>query len=842
MAGPEIHTNLNGGLDSSAASRTGTDSNPHQHLLNEYLNATGESTTEQTKATDKVGGGGGGGDQVQVKPNQLLVDAQNSAKEIATLLQSGANPQETIQYTDSSGQVHESTIADRVSQLKDQINQDCQNAITGADAIDQKDISKQLDSNAQQLEPLAKQFGLDVNDPQFDQKVQQLEQYYGNSAQAGTIQQIAELAQQRDVLNSQRMAPATARFGYAMLKADGFTDNPVASLESMAQTGQPKPTAQELADAHMLIGQAGRLNDEAKNSPLFQQVDQTVSGQYEQNQSQKGQLIVSEIAQAKQLEAAGQKDKAEAMYKKAYEDGEGIDQKFIAAQLRIPANANNPQVAQALIGILSDVKDARLDYANFLNKQGKYSDALPIALKVGADTPEFAQNDPSYNQIVQKAMFGDSQGVGDLASMQQKFASLMQDKKYSEAKDELDKIKGAYQTAKDQLTRDDSTLDAQKKTIDDQITNLQKQKDTMDPTEYKIEQQRLNDEKTVMENAAKQNAAFEKQGGYYDYLTGMVAYCQGDKKTAHSNFEAAKNEDPDLAKNDQLQLDKLIDDTKEKGWFERNWHAIATVGAVVAGVAVGVAVGCLTGPGGIAAGIGTTGAILAAVGGGAVAGGLAYSGIKGAAVGFDKVGWNDFATGAFTGALSAVPGMQLGGSLLAGTAVAGGETAIAAGTDAAVTAGTSGAVEAGTAGLTEAGATGLTEAGAETTAAGAGTTAAGWGARAVSLAGRFGINGTSLAVGTGVSAAQQGWNVAYNGESWGDAAKNFATGSLTNAMTVGMGGRAFSGGGTLFSRSLNFLGFAGGTGLVSSGIEVGTDAYIQHTYKPLDLNNEKQAA
>lgn len=673
-------------------------------------------------------------DQTIVYPNKLISEAQSAGKEIASYLQGGRSLTDIIQYRDAQGQIREMTVGDRIDSLKTLINQDCQNAITAAnELVKQKpNLEKDLGNVTAQLQTAAQSMGLDYNSPNFRD-------------QALNNPQLADLAKQQALLQSERMAPGAAMLTYAMLKAGGLTENPAASMESFRTTGMPKPSQQELNDAFLLVSQAGRTNQEIFNSPLYANVNTAVKADYAQTQQEKGNQIVTMLKQADQMSQSGDATKAEEMYKNAWKLGEGIDQKFLAAQLQLKDNQNNPQVSQALVGILSDVKEARMHYANFLVKQGKYGDALPIALSVGADTPEFAQQDPTYNKLVSDATFGKSLPQGELQAEQAKFAQLMQDKKYDEATTVLDKLTKNFQDTKATLDSGSTTLAATKKDLDTKLQDLEKKKDTTDKKEYDIEKARLENEKKVIDQNEKMNADFLKQGSYLKYLQGVLAYSKDDKDTAHALFEEVKKTDPELAGKKELQIDQLLDATKHQNWFQRNWHAIATIGAVVAGVAVGIGVGLLTGPGGIAAGIGTTAAIMGAVGGGAVAGGLVYSGVKGAAVGFDKVGFSDFKDGAFIGGSSAL--MVSGGPLLGGARAAAAGTEIAGGTAAT-------AIEGGT-----------------------------WVARGASA---LNLTGRTVAIGTGFAAAKEGYAVAFDGKSWGDAAKSFAWEAPAYSVGAGM--------------------------------------------------------
>jgi hypothetical protein len=741
---------------------------------------TAPKTNEQTRDVSKVSDqvlSAVKPDQTAVYPNKLIAEARSSGKEIASYLQSDHKTTDLIQYKDANGAIRETTVGERVEALRTLINQDCQNAITASNELikNNPNLDRDLDNATARLQTAAQKAGLDYNSADFSQ-------------QAANHPELKQLAADQAILQSARMAPGTAMLTYAMLKAEGLTENPATSMESFKSTGVPKPTDKELNDAFLLVSQAGRTNPEVFNSPLYAAVNDAVKTDYAVTQNQKGSDIVTMLKTADQLAQSGDSTKAEAKYKEAWQLGETIDQKFLGAQLQLQDNQSNPQVAQALIGIMGDVKEARLHYANFLVKEGKYDTALPIALSVGSDTPQFIKGDPTYVKLISDATFGSSLPQGDLQVHQAKFASLMQDtnnpNRFTDAQKELDILQKNFQDTKATLDQGKTALDAEKTKIDTQLADLEKKKDTTDATEYKIEQQRLNDQKKTIDQVEQQNAQFEKQGPYLKYLQGVLAYSKDDKDTAHACFEEVKNTDPELAANPALNLDKLLDATKHQNWFQRNWHAIATVGAIAAGVVVGIGVGFLTGPGGIAAGIGTTGAILAAVGGGAVAGGLVFTGTKAAALGTDAVTWKDFREGALIGGSSAVPAMRLGAAFAPGAA--------------------------GLASLQA------------TAATGAGTFA------------RLGITGKSLVYGAGVAGAKESMAVAFDGKSWKDAGVSFLKEAPVDAMTFGLAGRA-TGALGLIGTDAMFNG--GATAAVETGVQTWADLH-EHVLDPTNAQEQ----
>lgn len=689
---------------------------------------------------------------IEVYPLKLIAQAQTEGRELVSLLRSGKNPEDIVQYKDDQGVSKECTLKERVEKLRLACDQNCQNAITAANELikNNPDLEQRINTVAAKMQDLETKLGLNRNSSEYRE---QLEKH----------PELRALYDEQSDLQSIRMAPASAMMTYALLKKDGLTEHPIESFESFKKTGMTKPTDAELADAFLLVSQAGRTNSEVFHSPFYATVSAAVKSDYAINQNEKGKQIIALLKEGEGHAQSGESDKAEESYKKAWQLGETIDQKFLAAQLRLQDNRSNPEVAQVILGVMADVKEARMHYAGFLVKQGKYSDALPIALSIKADTPEFAKADSTYDLLVSSAqkgvtdvdllvsdaMFGKHMTSQDLQLQQYEFCSLLQDEKnpnrFTEAQKKIEDMLKSFQETKSSIESNKPNLESALSDINTRKADLEKKKDSLDPEEYKIEQKRLDGEKSLVEAVQKENEQFLKQGNYLKYLQGTLAYSREDTATAHALFEEVKKADPELAANKDLKLDELCKATepaKKQNWFQRHWHAIASAGAVLAGVVVGIAAGMLTGPGGIAAGAGTTAAIMTAVGAGVVggaAGGAVFAGTKAAALGKGTVTWKDFREGALLGAAAAVPAIR------AGTAFA-----------------------PGAAGLST----------LESTAA-----------TGSNIIAKLGITPTSVAYGVGVSGIDQAMQVGLDGKSLKAGAIDFAKGVPEAAMTFGAAGR-----------------------------------------------------
>lgn len=730
-------------------------------------------------------------DRVQIEPLKLVAQAQAEGRELVTLLRSGKKTDDVVQYRDEQGHLKETTLSERVEALRLACDQNCQNAITSSNELikNTPDLQDKIDSVSARLQNWENKLGLEKCSPEFKYQIER-------------NPELRALCDEQTTLQAIRMAPATAMMTYALLKKDGLTESPQESFDSFQKTGVTKPTDRELADAFLLISQAGRTNSEVFHSPAYAAVSDAIKTDYAVSQNEKGKKIIELLKEGEGYSRNGDSSKAEESYKSAWQIGETIDQKFLAAQLRLPDNRSNPEVAQVLLGVLADVKEARMHYAGYLVKEGKFADALPIALSIRSDTPEFAKADSTYDSLVsgaQKGMtdvdllisdatFGKRMTATDLQMRQYEFCNLMQDSnnpnRFSEAQQKIDDMLKNFQDAKSSIESVKPKLESTISEITNKQSELDKKKDTLAPEEYKIEQKRLNDEKNVVEAVQKENEQFLKQGSYLKYLQGTLAYAREDTATAHALFEEVKKDDPELAANKELKIDELCNATapaKKQNWFQRHWHAIASAGAVIAGVVVGVAAGMLTGPGGIAAGAGTTAAIMTAIGAGVVggaAGGAVFVGTKAAALGKDSVKPKDFLEGALLGAAAAVPAIRAGAAFAPGAASM--ETL-------------------------------------ESTAATGSSKLAQWLAKA-------GITKTSAAFGVGFSGLNQSVEVGLGGKSAKDGAIDFAKGIPEQMFAFGAAGQC--------TRAASILGTDLFFNLTTPSFELGAGIYADHKKLP----------
>jgi hypothetical protein len=715
----------------------------HEELANDRIAAANDRTRVAAA-----------GDQQVVDPVDLIKQAQADGAELLQL--GGRQKWDRIQVRDAqTGQMKEMTVEERMLELKANIKAGTERAIAIADALPQDQITKNMEENARKLDTLTKQMGVNLQ----TLKPEQL-QAMANTAQG---KELIGLLQEREQINLARFMPAMTRIVAANFKAEGMT-----SPEGQMATPQnpvPKPSPQEISDAMTLLNQAARSGDngvpgqqsvgnEVARSQMFLETSAKVTGIYAENQQDRGKSIVRNIQEAQQLAAQGKAEEAGAKLKAAYDTAETIDYKFIAAQLREPHNQNNPQVKQALIDIINNGFQARTNYAKHLRDTGRFEDALPIVVKAEADTPEFAAADPTFGKLKADAMFGKTVPQGELENHQLKFQEAIQNKDFTAAQKEIDFLRGNYQKTIDQLDKGDKKLQEEQTKVKQQLADLEKQQ--IDQKQKDIEKERLNKELEILEQNLKMNDEFRKQYPMIQYLAGVLAFSKGDNKDAHALFEEVKKTSPEIAGNKEMKLDDLLEETREKGWLESNWNSIKKglcIGAaVLAGVAVGAAL-FWTGPGAALAGTGTALGVAGALGisfaGGAVAGSLAGVGTKYVTEGFDasKISGRDFLEyGVYGGAAGAA---AITGPLLG---------------------------------------------------------AAGVGAGVSSTAGTLAVNvGTRVApaavFGYGSTGGNQLLQVAYDGKSWGDAAKDTAiwgtVSTAAYALTPGLS-NSYAAGGNAF--------------------------------------------
>lgn len=492
--------------------------------------------------------------------------------------------------------------------------------------------------------------------------------------EAENLKKFDDAMKEYDQLRMIEASPSFIRLRFAELKMAGATDR---DARINAGPNEVKASKREIMDAYQLVNEAGRISQAMSDSPSYQDVKRRASLLYADTQQQRSKDAVLALQAADKLRSEG---KPEAEVRKAYDQAlakvREVDMNAIRAQIitqnkemeRIqkakaeldkvePAQREaarkaleeqekqQTEIIQQLGQILHVGKEVKTEYAKYLNERGKGSEAFVLLTEAAAEAPEFCSKeaDPSFAAEMEKAIAGKGLISSDTEKHRSAYQEAMNNKQWGKASQELQALKNASTNATQatlkSVNENVAAAEASLREVDAKMAQV-KADEQMDAETKAAELDTLTRQKTMLEQTAKGlkdsipkiEAEAKKQEHQLQFMEGIVAWSSDNKETAHRIFKELEVTAPEIRDNKDYQLADLIEDSRHKGWLERNWDKIKTVvtigGAILAGVVVGIAVGCVTGPGGILAGIGTTGAILTAAGVGAVAGGLTYAGLN----------------------------------------------------------------------------------------------------------------------------------------------------------------------------------------------------------------------
>lgn len=790
-----------------------------------------QTTDKAAQATDKVTPAAAGAQDKFIDPYEKINKANAAATELDQIAASGKKPTDMIEVRGANGQVTQVKVEDRVKQLKTEVKTNMEQAKVGADSIRQNgapnSVSELIKANIQKRDALCAELGIDKNKMvNLQQAYQELNPRFLDTTntpeKTAKLQELWSTVRDRSELETLRHAPAYQRLVEAELTAKGY-------MNPNVKAGQETPR-EDISKAFTLLKDAGRIDEELSHSDLFRSFEAKVGLIYASNQQDRSVQILQHMREAGNKK--GNVAEQEAELKKAVELADKINIGFITTQAKIPRNLESG-ISQELVDIATIGSSARLDYAKFLQEQGRFNEAQALMTQVKTDSPEliYQQNpqtkeityrDASLQTLDQKVSLGVKTNPGSWDAAQTRFVKHLNDgdneaakKDFAEMQRVTNLMKGEIAEANKPLKEEKARLDLQKKEFEDK-----QQKKTI-TEEEKVELERVKREMDIIDKTME---ARDKQVGRQDnitrYMDGLLASAQDDRERAHNIFQEVKNRDPELAKIKELGLDDKIKDTEGgfSGWWHRNWKYVAVGAAVVAGIAIavgtcGVASGAsaaligatATGLGvgtGTATGIVAAGTLATATTLGAGGGGLAHLGIE-KTVNKDA-GWESFWNGAQIGGLTAgmVASPWAAGLMApaAGTAVGGGSL-IAKGAQMFGITKTSVGMGVGFSGLIEGGryATGVTKTGEDALknfGIGAAQNTLMFGlAGKLRVAGEVGKVGMpeflgatrhAATVGFGVSGGIETLNVASGNKTLEQGAKDFVTNGVINTATYGL--------------------------------------------------------
>lgn len=644
---------------------------------------------EQRKVTDKADGKDASQPEKKtVDPYNNLQTAQAAANEIAMYFKRGMKDSDKIQVKYGDGQVKEVTVGDRVKELKTIVKNECEFAIGASDKIRQTSskpgeasVASMIQDNNERRKALALELGMlpdKINMQEINERMAK-----AKGEEKTKFEQLHTLQGQREKLEAWKNAPSYTRTFYAMLKAEGVAD-PTSGIEKLAD-GRPKVNEKEVMDAYQLVREAGRLNPDFKSTRVFANADSHVSALYAMHQGDRTQRLIDNVLQSHEAGRQGNTAEQERLLKAAVDEANKVDLSLIAAQLRIKENQENEQVKTALTSILANANNAKLEMASFLKDKGRFAEAQQYFNDVKCDpvgagliykgvdekTKLPIYRDESMAQLDNALSAGIKLTPGAIDQTLQKYNDAMQRQDHNAAQAGVDQLYNTAAEMKKQVEEANRSLEQERVRLSEAKANLDKRTE-LDENAKQIEQLRIDAELQLINNTVTMRNASANR--LYNQARLMDADLRLAKATpeygsqsAHDIYEEVKRNDPELVKllNDNVPkdeegrnaMDQRLEASREKGWWERNWRAVATVGAVAAGVVVG-ALTIWSGPGAAVFGAGTTAALLTTMGvataGGVIAGGLTYHGVHRGLTNDKSDFWGDFKEGGMIGGSTAL--------------------------------------------------------------------------------------------------------------------------------------------------------------------------------------------
>lgn len=489
-----------------------------------------------------------------------------------------------------------------------------------------------------------------------------------DAAQKANLEKLKGLLTNYDSIQKERNALSAVDMAAAQLMMGGFTH------KAGEQTLEGLPaTRHEVMRAYETMNKAGRGNPQLEQTPQYQMAKEQSSAMYADIQLQRSKDAVLALQEADKLRVAGKPTDAQAKYEEALQKVKGVDMATITTQWqsqmkeyntvqeKLTALGNppsNPNEAQRLtlelqqrqqIGlqleqIIQVGKEVKTEYAKFLNEQGKPGEALPLLTSVASSTPaELLAGDATFNEQMEKAQSLGSITSGDAEKHRVLYEQAMTAKDWTTAERELAALKAAstkaseqsIQSVKDRL----GVMDKRQTEIQTELADLQKN-NSMDAEAKALRQQQLEAEKngydvlrkSLSDSLGPAEKAAQEHAHALRYMEGIIAYSKDDKETANKIFKELEAEAPEIAANKDYQLEALLEDTRKKGWLERNLDTIVSVVKVVAVVGAVIAATVLTAP------IGGVGGIAAAAALGATFGAVGVATVGAAGHGVAKLG------------------------------------------------------------------------------------------------------------------------------------------------------------------------------------------------------------
>ncbi len=451
------------------------------------------------------------------------------------------------------------------------------------------------------------------------------------------LKALSGLVTKYDSVQKERNALSLVDVSAAQMMMYGFTHKEGAKpLEGLPATRE------EVMRAYEIMHIAGRGNRQLEQTEQFKQVKDQTTAMYSDIQLERSKQAVLALQAADKLRTDG-KPEAEvtAGYEAALKKVKEVDmatvrtnlqsqeKEFIATKQKFDQLADTPEnqqmrmrlaqelqwrqeIALQLAQILQVGKEVKTQYATYLNEQGKSNQALPLLASAIAETPEFvtADKDPTFQVQYDKASNIASGESKDTATHHQLFENAKASKDWTTAERELGILKAAAQTANDAAingTKDRlETFEKRKLELTTELADLKKNQ-IMDEEAKKVRETQINNElkgyetlgKPLSESLQKMEQAASEQMHKMRYMEGILAFSKDDKPAAYKIFKELEAEAPELVANKDYQIPELIEETRHKNWLERNWDSVVSwtkigVAALAAGAAIVLTAGAAT--------------------------------------------------------------------------------------------------------------------------------------------------------------------------------------------------------------------------------------------------------
>jgi hypothetical protein len=577
-----------------------------------------------------------------------ITTAKQSADALAELIVSKKPMDEKLTVTGADGKPHQTTVGERIKELKQTVNDAANQAVVMSKSVDQNEVSRQLNNSLAERNTIAKGLGLDTNKLSTESITEALKNP-GDAATKTKLETLLAAQGKVDDYKTLENAPAFTKLIYAQLKGGGFT-NPDTPVE-MLPNGKLKVDRADITDAMSLIAEAGAASKELRNHPLYLNAVNEVFPRNE-NGSQKVQSMTGDMQRAIELGSKGDKVEQEKALKAAVAQADNINVPLIAQMVKDPnfANRQSPEVLKEMANTVVMAETARLQYAQFLAEQGRFGEAQTLTLRVKAECPDVMYNRGADGQL----HYNDNRFV-DLAKLDKQLAasSTFDPNKLNtdinNFRTQLQRLQGgntdsstetkesAYGKGMNnaQIKADiaalGSSMDGQLATQKQQLT-MSKQALEVEKTKLEAEQKGLGTKKFVTEEEGKieakriedqikmidmQKAQLDEQLVNNTKNTQLVRLLEAtydlsreDRSAANAKLDEIAKGDPAFVAEHSKDLEQMREMAKEPGWWDRWGKKLCIVGAVVVGVAAGIWLG----PGAIATGAAAGAAAATALG------------------------------------------------------------------------------------------------------------------------------------------------------------------------------------------------------------------------------------